>query len=323
MIRPSALSIAEHCQLAPVLAEEYPTTSDAIARGNLVDREVSRELLGGRAAEDADARACLARLRADGLALGAWPLFVQEEISFCDPKTGALVTRGTPDIVEIQGDCVRVVDLKKREQWYAGRLTEPDQNLQLHAYGMAWAIRSGATSYALSMCLFGDGDASMLWSKVHQMANSSEMLDRIRRINERSGDITAVGRPRPLPNAGPHCLQCYQRIHCPAWLLPAHEGETALTPLTSKGELTKDNAGRALCAVMALEEAASRAREVLKGFVLAEGPIVVGEREWGPVMMPGRKSGPSVGDLEAAGLVHLIKEGRPFEQWRLQKKRSQ
>lgn len=324
MIRPSSLTLAEHCELAPVLASEYPETNANIERGNLVDREVTRELLGGQPAQDPDAMACIEWLyRHDVGASEDGRLYVQEPISLNDPVTGELITKGTPDIVWIHENKVLVVDLKKREQYFAGRLTDVDRSLQLHAYALAWAIRSGASSYKMAYLCFGEGDANFVWSMDWNVeADSNSFLDRMRRIIEKSNANGARGT-RPVATAGPHCTQCYQRMHCPQWLLPAHEGSqpSALAPLTQPGGLTVDNAGKALMTVMALEEAAEKARDILKSFVAEHGPIFLGDRQWGPTMVQGRRSGPSVSELEALNLMHLIKPGRPYQQWRIAKRK--
>jgi hypothetical protein len=333
MVRPSSLSLAERCELAPILAAEFPETNENIERGNLVDREVARELLGGDAATDPDAVACMDYLRSLGIAApdpepdGAF-LSVQESISVTDPKSGEEITRGTPDIVFIAPDVsfpaqkhVIVVDLKKREQYFAGRLPDVERSLQLHAYALAWAIRSGASSYKICYLLFGDGDATAVWSPTFVEATWVHFLDRLRRIAEKC-NANAVGGHRPPPTAGPHCTQCYQRLHCPSWLLPAHQGEGALVPLSRPGGLTTENAGAALLTVMAIEEAAERARALLKDFATVNGPIVLGDRQWGPSLTQGRRSGPSIQELEALNLMHLIKPGKPFLQWRLTKRRE-
>jgi hypothetical protein len=75
-------------------------------------------------------------------------------------------------------------------------------------------------------------------------------------------------------------------------------------------------------AVMALEEMAERGREILKAFAETEGPIVVGDRQWGPHTVQGKRSGPSVKELEAMNLMHLIKPGRPHLQWRIGKRKD-
>lgn len=322
MIRPSSLAIAEHCELSPVLSAEFPETNENIARGNLVDAQVSRTLLGGELATDPDALACIARLSETGLLHPHWYRAVQEKISLCDPETGELITEGTPDIAVLAPpDLAVIVDLKKREQWHAGRLSAPDENLQLHAYGLAWAIRTGATAYKLALCLFGDGTAELLWSQAYPVESAKTLLDRVRRICDRR-NVSMIGGPRPRATAGPHCLQCYPRLHCPSWTLPANDGDTALAPMTQPGGLTPENSGRALQAVLALRDVAERGQEILKAYVAQHGPIVVGDRQWGPVRMPGRKSGPSVEELEAQGLGHLVKQGRPYEQWRMHRRRG-
>lgn len=307
MIRPSALTIAEDCDLAPVLAERFPTRSAATDRGGDVDGQATGELAGGPAATDPDARAIVSWVRRE---LDGRELHVQEAVALYDPDTGGLLTRGTPDIVaEALPISVEVVDIKKREQYLAGRLLEPDRDLQTHAYSLARVQVTKARRYRKCLLLFGDGSVEALWSKWYEAPDWAPVLDRIRAIEMRQ-----VSDPRGT--AGPHCVRCYPRLHCPHWTLPAHTGPTELEPLTAPGGLTAENAGRALVATLALEEVAERAKEQLRAFVKEHGPIVVGDRKWGPIRMPGRV-GVDTKALEAAGLYEKFsRRGAPFEQYR-------
>lgn len=330
MIRPSSLSIAERCELAPVLAEEFPTTNANIERGNLVDLQVSRRLLGGAPATDPDALAVLAWIT-ETLGFTGAEGFPQETIALVDPDSGEVLTEGTADYAHVKDGLVTIVDYKKREQYFAGRLADPDENMQLHAYGLAWALRYGANAYRTVILLFGDGEVQPIWSTNCYTAvpwgegvNATPWLpylDRIRAVQARKGERAAKGLGRPRPTEGPHCVQCYQRLHCPAWMYPAAEGGTQLAPLAKPGGITKDNAGPLLLYVLAVREAADRAQEMLKAFAMENGgQIVVGERKWKPVTMPGRKSGPSVAELEANNLGHLVRQGQPYQQWRMTKR---
>lgn len=303
MIRPSSLSLARHCALAPVLSERYGHRNENTERGNAVDAQVTAELVDGVVAWDLDARACLDWIAEN---LGARELRAQKGVRLLDPDTGGLLTEGTPDLVAISSG-ITIVDYKKREQMLAGRLAAPDDNLQLHAYALAEALRLGAGAYTVILLLFGDGKVEALASQVYTPETWGPILDAIRRIQDQQEE-------NPRATTGSHCLACYPRSHCPAWLLPAASGE--LEPLTKPGGLTVENRGRALLATIAMEELAEKAKELLKADVAANGPIVVGDRKWAPVLMPGRASVDSKA-LERDGLLSkYTKKGPPHTQHR-------
>jgi hypothetical protein len=315
-----------------VLSAEFPETNANIERGHLVDGQVSRQLLGGAPATDPDALAVLAWLHEEKMYGVGHTSYVQEAIALVDPDTGETLTEGTGDIAHYDGrSMVTIVDLKKREQYAAGRLKDPDDNMQLHAYGLGWALRLGAKAYRLALLLFGDGKVEAIWSTVCFTETPDRLgakswvpyLDRIRKVKEGHHALVASGA-RPLPTAGDHCAQCYARAHCPSWMFPEplpSAADSALVPLSKPGGITKDNAGDLLLYVMAVEEQAKRAREVLQSWARANGgAIAVGDRKWAPIVMNGRKSGPTVDELEELGLGHLVKQGKPYESWRIGKR---
>lgn len=310
-IRASALQVAEHCDLAAVLAEEYPTTSVSIEAGRAADAQACAELTGGPEATEADARALVWWVR-DHLC----DVDIQQSLTLLDSDSGIEVTTpGTPDVcgrllTDVDGgrnDRVVVVDFKKREQYFAGNLAPPDSNMQLHAYGMALAQARAATSYQTCALLWGDGAVQELWSQTYTLADQRPFLDRIRKIQMRE---KARGDKRPVGLSGPHCLECYQRRNCPHWVLPATAPETALAPLALPGGLTAENSGRVLMAWVQLGELYDRVKELLKEHATREGPITVGEKTWGPVTVRGRRSA-SVHDLERAGLESYVRQGEP------------
>ena len=315
MIRPSSLSIARHCQLAPVLSERWPTKSAATDRGNDVDAQATGELTGGPKATDADARAIVAWFAEH---MPGWSFRVQAKIQLFDADTGGLLTEGTPDVQAeppnaLPGDIVVIVDIKKREQRFAGRLPAIDDSLQLHAYALAAAQ---GNPYQLVYLLFGDGDAESEWSRVYTPEDQAPILEEIRGIQARS-------RHDPRPTEGPHCLACYPRIHCPTWALPAHQGPSELEPFTQPGGLSVENFGKALLAVTALEEVAERARDQLKAFAKAHGaPVPVGAgKAWGPVWNKG-KAGIDAEALKADGLLEkYTRRGAPYPTYRIVKER--
>lgn len=316
MIRPSSLNIARHCQLSPWLAQKFPETNEAIERGNEVDRQVCADLLGRGRASDPDAAACLRWLRAH-----VHVDKVQEAVELYPegpPFSMDFVTRGTPDVVGVDSwdqTCLVVVDLKKREQYLAARLALPDDNLQLHAYAIGEAQRRGYPKYRTALLLFGEGDVEALWSKEYTRVEWLPILAEIENICAQ--EILGHDSP-PTGKAGPHCTDCYSRLHCPHWALVAQGVDSALEPLSRPAEITPEVAGRAYLALKAHEDRIKRAKEILKGYrlVRGEGSVVVGDKQWGPTQQPGHRTA-DVAALERDGLSKYIKKGQPYEQWRL------
>lgn len=308
MIRPSSLAIARFCQLSPVLSERFPHRSEATDRGSAVDAQASAAIAGGPEATDADAKAVTSWV-AEALS-GHWTR-VQVPVELYDPASGGLITKGTADLVAFREEDrhLTVLDFKKREQLYAGRLSEPDDNDQLHAYALGEALRLEADTYQTVLLLFGDGEVEARFSQVYDSRTWAPILERIRSIQLDQEDD-------PRPTSGDHCARCWPREHCPSWVLPAHQGPTELEALTTPGGLTLETAPRALMAVLALQEVVKKAKERLQGFARDNGgAIVVGDRRWAPVEMPGRPTA-DVKALEAAGLSQYVRRGAPYEQWR-------
>lgn len=304
MIRPSSLKIGRYCSLAPVLSERFPDISSAATYGQDVDAKVMASLMTRVEAGNDDARACVEWINRE-LTDKGWTLHLQHRVRLYDLDTGGLLTEGTADILAVKGDEVIVVDLKKREQYWAGRLDDIDPDLQTHAYALAKAIAVGAKRYQKVFLLFGDGRAEAMWSRPYEEPEWGSIMEEIRQIELR--DVKAT--------RGDHCMSCYPRQHCPSWLLPAEGVEGALEPLSKPGGLTAENAGQALELYKRAEDLMQLVGEQLKDFARKNGGIVIGERKWAPVLMPGRKSA-NVAALEAAGLSEYVREGGRFEQFR-------
>ncbi len=310
MIRPSALQLARHCDLSHVLAERYPSRNEATDRGNTVDGQATAELNGGLQATDVDAKAIVAWVREN---FDDCDLRFQVPTELYDEDSGGLITRGTADMVAHTCTDLTVVDFKKREQMLAGRLAGPDDNDQTHAYAIAEATRLGVVSYRTCLLLFGDGEVEPLWSHSYTRGDWMTIYARIRDVNINQAD-------NPKGTSGPHCMRCYSRVHCPHWALPAHQNPSELAALTANGQLTIDNAGRALMAVLALEEIAAQAKVRLRAFAESTGgSIIYGDRQWRRTLMPGRSSIDSAA-LKRDGLAEkYTRKGAPFEQWRWSK----
>lgn len=305
MIRPSALNLASHCTLSPVLSEKFGKETEGAQHGTNVDAQV-KAVLEGRDVPSIhpDAAACLAWIeckRAEG-----WQVVLfNDRVTVYDPETGAVLTRGTPDLGLHRGDEILLVDLKKKEQFWVGNLPPIDEDLQTQAYALAFAERSQALSFSTAFLLFGDGEAEAKQSRAFPRWEWGAIYDKIREIQ--TAPIRAT--------RGPHCLKCYGREHCPAWFLPAHEGATALEPFTRPQGLTAETAPKALEVVRSLKEAVTFAEDMLKEYARKNGGIVVGDRRWAPVVMPGRETA-DVERLKKDGLTGYLRQGGGYEQFR-------
>lgn len=310
MIRPSSLNIAQYCTLSPVLSEQYGRRTDESERGTEVDKAVTAVLKTppGQITEmpkDRDALACLRWIQDNVLAKG-WKIRVQERVQVFDPDTGGLITHGTPDIVATLNDVVWVIDLKKREQYWAGLLANIDDDLQTHAYALGAVAETGAFCYMKSFLLFGDGEVDVKTSRLFGADDLPGLYDKLKDMDSRPVRATT----------GEHCMRCYSREHCSAWLLPAYQGPSALEPFTKPEGLTKENAPLALDVVQAMKKAAEVAENLLKEYAKREGGIVVGDRRWACVQMPGRTS-VNQAALEKDGLLEQYsKKGPPYESFR-------
>ena len=67
--------------------------------------------------------------------------------------------------------------------------------------------------------------------------------------------------------------------------------------------------------VQAIREAADMAEELVRAHVRGGGTVEADGKVYAPSMVAGRRSGPTVKELEAEGLAHLIRDGKPSERW--------
>lgn len=315
------LNIAQHCQLAPVLAEEYPHTTEEAEQGNAEDAEATADLLGGPPAKSPNARALVWWTRKN-LA----ERVVKERVSLRVPGTGELVSPGTPDVAGyylgsedgegLDPEVWTVVDWKKKEQYWAG-LPGPDDNLQTHAYALAHVLSRGLPAYRVCLLLWGDGAVQEYWSRTYTVAEWTPIFEEIRNICAQPPPRDGI---RPRGHSGPHCTGCYQRRNCGHWLLPAEHIGTELAPIASPGGLTAENAPRVYLAWERLGELYDRVETLLRDYADRQ-PIPIGEnKEWGPHWQKGKRSA-SVADLERAGLSEHIRQGEPYRVYRLRTRR--
>ncbi len=182
------------------------------------------------------------------------------------------------------GDIVVVVD------WKTGRrenVPPVDENLQLLAYGLAAGLASDAKGFRCIIA-FLDGDrVDADESRIYHQADWWPLLERVK---------AAASRPA-VATPGAHCGGCYQRAHCSSWTARA---STALALIERRElELTPETAAQLLLRVQAVREAADFAEEMARSFVRNGGRIEADGKAYAPQMVNGRRTGPTLAELEA------------------------
>lgn len=324
-VRPSSLPIAEVCERAPWLAHRYHERNPATERGHAVDAQISIVLGGGELPDDRSARALLMWVKKRFP--GATQIYSQRRVKLIDPNTLEVLSEGTPDllaVVENDGKrCLYVIDWKSKGQFWAGHLREPDDNLQQLTYMVAAGMELAVDEARIILALFDDDDVTPLESAVYAIDVWEPIIERVKTIPTFDPHGT-----EPEANKGAHCDGCYQRMHCSAYLLPAtlKRVPIELKPFAEEGGgITSAQARDGIEWLERARDAMKRAKaltelveEQLRTFATVNGPIRDGDREWGPMPTPGKRSGATVRELEEMGLTNLIKPGKPgvkFE-WR-------
>jgi hypothetical protein len=321
-VRPSSYAIAELCGLAPYLSTKHPESTARTAHGSAVDGQVSRALAAGelvmKPGEELlpESEQILKWVRATFVADAEF--FVQRRVELHDPATGELVTAGTPDLLVLLRHQRRivVVDWKSIGQMWAGHLPPPRQNMQQLIYGVAACLQLSADlgieidSFKIYLACFDkDGVRPQMSDEIPQ-DEWWEILDRVKAV-----PLVDLDAPAPEASRGDHCVHCYQRHHCPAYLLPEKpDMPVALVPFSHEGELTPDVAAAGLAWLDLADMAIKRAKELrdmveesINAFTVQHGPIVVGDRQYGPKERRGSRRGPTLAELEAGGHADMIK----------------
>lgn len=323
--RPSSYQTAEACARSAWLAFHYPEENAATKHGSSKDALVSAALAGGPepALVEIEARAIVAWVRKE------FPkdahFYVQHRVTLVDPMTGETLTSGTPDLLVIYRTSAGrlrlvVVDWKSIGQYYSGHIAPPDENLQQLIYMLAAGLEFSVDEAQVILVPFDAAKIKVVEGQVHEQEAWWPFLDRIKAV-------APIDMEAPMPKAskGDHCDLCYQKLHCNAYLLPLPEKGVqlpkALVPLiedTENRELSAEAAAAALewleDAQDALKRAGKLAKQVetqLETYARTRGPIMIGDRVWGPIPDNGKRKGATVAELEERGLTDLIKPAVP------------
>lgn len=293
--RPSSLNVP--CGLSSALAERFPETSAAAERGTGIHAEIAAALNMQHPPESPEAAAAVAWVCSE---FAGAEMFPEEPLELRDPETDELITAGTCDLVVVSDVSVTVLDFKTGRKEF---VTPAEKNLQLAAYLAAAMVRWDRSSGAAGL-VFLDGsrvDAPPMFTT----CDAWDVIERVR-IESRRPAIAAPGE---------HCARCFQRVHCESYRSRAALALTLLPKAPTDLTLTDEDATALVLRLKAVRDACDLAEDLAKAHVQAGGRIVADGKVWAPVQVSGRRSGPSVKDLEAQGLGHLVKPGAPSTRW--------
>ena len=213
---------------------------------------------------------------------------------------------------EIEGVRVAFVADIKKSVW-----TTPDgpDSLQIHAYGRAFAKKVGASAYVTGIWAAKEG--KWLWdTEILQLdgEKAAHIWGRIAYAAENQGEAST----------GSHCGQCFARLHCPEYLLPAVVTDALVKQCVIDNEPLEGHveAMQLLAWADRAEDLAGRVKENLRELV-RRGQLVIEAdgKVWGPIPMPGRESVDMAKLKATPDGSSFIKVGAPYEQFRWRKAR--
>lgn len=176
--------------------------------------------------------------------------------------SGEVVTCGTLDFAWVVDDCAYVADMKKT-QWAS---SGPD-SLQLLCYGYAWAKKHGLPRFCVGIWLIEE--AEWRWSSTVYSVEGFDSLDLWEHI------VYAALNTTGEASFGPHCSDCYSRLHCPEYVLPAALADSKLSPATLGGAIDDPiKLGEMLAYIRRVEAIIERAKDHAKEAV-RRGLVVV------------------------------------------------
>lgn len=342
-VRPSSLGLARLCKRYAWLSVLYPASHDVTRFGTAVDEQVTT-IVSCIAVGDVDnlpsdeellpeSSVILDWLEAN-YPIEQWEWHVKLPVTLVDPETGEVLTKGTPDLICLHRTEPRFVciDYKKKGQMWAGHLQKPDENDQQLAYVTAFWLEIAQTrkieSAKIVLACWDDQSVVALESQDIVEARLTDVIAAVRAVPP-----VEVDGPKPEASVGKHCDHCWQRFHCDEHLLPLAVVTQAGLPAPFAEfvdqPMTADTAAKALAwlegAGRVLSEAAKIKKMVegnVNAFVRNNGPIQVGDLEYGVVPTNGKRMGATVKTLETEGLQRLIRPATPGTKcdWRPAKK---
>ncbi len=324
-LRPSEAQQVELCAYSAVLREKStPTTSAAASFGKAFaaaisgDVQAAKEALVHLTAAQADELLRLVETYQEDMPVPAgasdeWAFALNRSGGICPWDDPDRVTRGYIDHWWQEPGLYVVRDDKTGDR----PVTHPADNLQLAPYLVA--AGQVASFGARAVGEVANPKLGQLVRYEYQPGEVEALWERFLRAEAKARAVPVLAEP------GGHCAECYQRMQCDVRLLPAMESPLLVKDLQFSMEagavLLPDVAARAMRVVQAMKDVAERADEYLRAWVLENGPIVDGAKEWGPGETAGRESA-DLKLLKADGLTKYIKRGQPYQTFRWRNRKA-
>lgn len=253
--RMSSLNVARYCPKAPKLGAQYGAGRAALMGSAFhamaaAPNDPETHRLWCQLTEEEAVEVCRWR-KPDPIELESETLRYDDSIrevalalnsvgGACEPDDPDCITVGHTDcawVVERDWDRIAyVLDLKKTE-WTVK--TAPEKSLQLLAYGLAAAAKYGCDGFCVG--IWACTEATYDWSGII-MVDSDEARAAWELIKHAATHTEGEAR------TGSHCADdCYGRLHCEEWLLPAALATQDIGALGSlvegaSGEMDNDRA---------------------------------------------------------------------------------
>jgi len=234
----------------------------------------------------------------------------------CSPDDPTCVSVGHLDMAWVHqfSDGTRVAyigDIKK-SQWTS---VDGPETLQCHSYGMAYASQMACDGYTCGLYIAEDGVWN--WSERYielESVEAMKLLDVIIHAATNEGQ----------PVMGPHCQNCYGRMHCPEYMLPPTEDQMSALSRMRPGEIDNAKALEALQLTLRGRDVFKAAYDNLKVFAERNGGIYDPEsnKRWRPIQCRGRESVDLArlrSELGQEAEV-FVRRGAPYNQMKWSKK---
>ena len=155
-----------------------------------------------------------------------------------------------------------VADIKKSKWTVSG----PD-SLQILTYGWSYAKKVGAEAFVPGIWAAQEGE--WIWGDWFDMTDldSLDLWQRIRHAALNTGEA----------NTGPHCRNCYARMHCPEYLFPEHARMGAMAAFAEGREPTPQEVADAYLSAQAMEDIAKRIKDNAKEWARRGNEIIAAD----------------------------------------------
>lgn len=167
----------------------------------------------------------------------------------------------TPDSLRV----LYIGDMKKTEYSSVGGI----KSLQLLAYAITLASKHQCDEFCVGIWNITEGIWE--WSErfaMDDMVKTGKIFARVLAAANNTGGEFCVG---------PHCNDCYDRLHCKEWLLPFTNPVKQLEPFTVAGGITPENALEALFYAAQAKKVAAAVLDSLKAYAKIVKGIPDGE----------------------------------------------